>query len=93
MTTFDEEMAAAGAVSEANPGIQIWLAYCDKKQELEAANEEIDRLREALRWYADQMCEFGPHYEGCGKMTDDDCAGCKARAALAQHEAEGRTDD
>lgn len=32
-----------------NEGLEVWLAYCEKKQELEEARDEIVRLREALR--------------------------------------------
>jgi hypothetical protein len=52
------------------------------REAYEDAEEERDRLRAALFWYADQMCEYSTEYEGCGKLTDYDCAGCKARAAL-----------
>ena len=34
-------------VQEAN--IALWQAYCDKKMELEYAQEEIERLRSALK--------------------------------------------
>lgn len=57
------------------------LAEAYTKQE--AAEAALEKAREALRWYADQMCEHSPHYEGCGKLPADDCAGCPARAALA----------
>lgn len=45
-------------------------------------------MLEALRWYADQLCEHGQAFEGCGKLPADDCAGCPARAAIAK--VEGR---
>lgn len=32
-------------MTERSTGLDIWLAFCDKKQELEEANEEIERLR------------------------------------------------
>jgi len=41
-------------------------------------------LVEALKWYADQFCEFGQPNEGCGKYHDDVCAGCKARSAITR---------
>jgi len=44
--------------------------------------KRISELEEALRWYADQFCELGRYFEGCGKLPDDQCSGCKARAAL-----------
>jgi hypothetical protein len=43
---------------------------------------EIARLRAALKWYADQFCEYDASFDGCGKLSDDICSGCKARAAL-----------
>ena len=53
--------------------------------ELEA---EVERLREALGWYAKQFCELGTSHECCGRMTADDCSGCLARAILEkQHDA------
>ena len=42
-----------------------------------------DPLRAALEWYADQFCELGSSHECCGRMSDDECSGCRARAALA----------
>lgn len=47
------------------------------------AVSEIERLRAALEWYADQMCELGTAHECCGKMDSTDCSGCVARKALA----------
>lgn len=55
----------------------------DRAAELE---QENSLLRNALEWYAVQLCEFGRDFEGCGKMPSDDCAGCMARAALKQNE-------
>lgn len=51
----------------------------------------ISEVVEALRWYGHQFCEFGASHECCGRMTDDDCSGCKARIALAK--LEGRSND
>lgn len=45
---------------------------------------KLDRAKEALEYYADQLCEFSLESEGCGKFNDDSCAGCKARAVLAE---------
>lgn len=44
-------------------------------------------LVEALRWYADQFCELGTSHECCGRLTPDECSGCKARAILTKAEA------
>ena len=57
------------------------------------ANRKIERLREALKWYADGFCEYGKAFEGCGKMQDVDCSGCNARAALAETDAPGENHD
>jgi hypothetical protein len=43
-------------------------------------------LVETLRWYGEQFCELGGFIEPCGHLSDNDCAGCKARQALAQWE-------
>lgn len=43
---------------------------------------EVQRLREALRYYAGTFCEMGPYEGFCGKLSPDDCSGCTARAAL-----------
>jgi chromosome segregation ATPase len=45
---------------------------------------QVAKLREALEWYADQMCELSRDYEGCGNLTENECAGCRARAVLAE---------
>lgn len=50
--------------------------------EITALHAENERLRAALEWYAKTFCE-GPD-EVCGKLTDDRCSGCKARAALKE---------
>ncbi len=41
------------------------------------------RLREVVEHYADLFCEWGAAHECCGKLSDDECSGCKARAALS----------
>lgn len=45
-----------------------------------ANNELID----ALEWYGEQFCELGQYHECCGRMGDDQCSGCKARALLTR---------
>lgn len=54
------------------------------RDEVVALRAEIARKDEALRWYADTFCEEGPYSEVCGRISDEDCAGCKARAALKE---------
>lgn len=54
---------------------------------IQRAFEEREReLREALGWYADQMCEGiceGKDPEMCALIGADNCAGCPAVIALA----------
>jgi hypothetical protein len=58
------------------------LAIRDAVEEIKWLRAEVERLRAALKLYAHQYCEFDEAFEGCGKMPDDDCGGCRARAAL-----------
>ena len=81
-----EEMANRASVD-----MTLWdrhanavLDLCTRSLELEEANT---RMREALQWYADQFCEFGRDFEGCGKLDDDACSGCKSLAAISAHHA------
>lgn len=48
--------------------------------EIERLTAQVERMREALGWYADTFCEYSTCNEGCGKFGDDVCSGCKARA-------------
>lgn len=52
-----------------------------------AAEAALEKAKEALRWYEDQMCEHSRHSELCGNLDENDCGGCRARAALAAMEA------
>jgi hypothetical protein len=54
--------------------------------EIERLRAREAKLRAALQWYAYEFCEFGYDFEGCGKIGDNLCAGCKARDALAEQE-------
>lgn len=49
-----------------------------------SAERQNAALVEALQWYAEQLCEHDAHSEVCGRLSNDDCFGCKARAVLAQ---------
>jgi hypothetical protein len=52
---------------------------------VQALEGEVARLREALRWYADQMCEGlcqGKDPRACTSIGADNCAGCPAVVAL-----------
>jgi len=63
-----------------------WPTDCTEAEALTAWNARTVQaeLVEALKWYADQFCEFGQSNEGCGKYHDDVCAGCKARSAITR---------
>lgn len=61
-------------------------AACDLAEkhmtEKHALRAENERMREALEWYAKTFCEGIEN--GCGNMTEMDCSGCRARAALTE---------
>lgn len=57
------------------------------EQALAERDAEIVRLRELLEWYAEQFCELGTSHECCGRLSSDDCSGCKARQALGGNDA------
>ena len=46
--------------------------------------EVVEALRKELEWYANTLCEAGKYAEYCGRLASDDCAGCRARAALTK---------
>lgn len=51
-----------------------------------AFEEQTQKLREALGWYADQMCEGiceGKDPKMCALIGADNCAGCPAVIALS----------
>lgn len=51
-------------------------------REIEKLRAEVERLREALKFYAHEYCELGEAFEGCGKLPVEQCGGCLAREAL-----------
>jgi len=54
----------------------------------------IEELEEALKYYADTFCELGPYHECCGRLTSDECSGCRAASILSQTETPvGEMDD
>lgn len=57
----------------------------DRIEQLEAREK---KMREALWYYAETFCELGKYHECCGRMSDDDCSGCKARAVLSSCDIE-----
>ena len=50
-------------VAEANAksAAALWVAYCDKKMELEDAQDRIEKLEKALRVAAGYISTFPPH--------------------------------
>ena len=46
------------------------------------AASRIEQLEAALRQYECSMCELSDGHEACGKLRDDECAGCLARKTL-----------
>jgi hypothetical protein len=52
----------------------------DAPAELATLKQQLAEREEALRVYADTLCEFGLGNTGCGKYADDVCFGCRARA-------------
>lgn len=48
--------------------------------------KRIEELEEALKYYADTFCELGPYHECCGRLTSDECSGCRAASLLSQTE-------
>lgn len=70
--------------------------WAEAEKEHDAVKAERDRMREALEWYRDQLCEgfcegFTPRICEAALQenpTGGDCAGCKAVLALASIEKE-----
>jgi hypothetical protein len=46
--------------------------------------KENERLRAVLLWYAESYCSEGFNADCCGKLSEDDCRGCRARTALGE---------
>ena len=40
-------------MSEIRPELHLWVAYLEKKEQLEEAQDRIEELEAALRFYAD----------------------------------------
>lgn len=58
--------------------------YAELQGKHMAAMLKLSEAVAALRFYADQFCEYGTSNEGCGRFDDDTCSGCKARAAVVK---------
>lgn len=79
----DAALAERNAECDARTLTEATLSLAEA--DLIAARAEVARLREALEFYADQLCEHGGDL--CGRLDTEACSGCLARAAL-----EGRAD-
>ena len=60
--------------------LYLWQAYCGKKMELEAANDEIERLRATLHYIANDYVELS--HDKVQWQRDDHMK--MARKALAE---------
>lgn len=63
--------------------LALWSAYCDKKMELEAANDRIEKLEAALREMLSK-CTWQKREQWCGSM------GCHCQ--IARKVLEGKDD-
>ena len=50
---------------------------------IETQARENERLRSVVEKYAIDLCEMGGSHELCGLLSEVECGGCFARAALA----------
>lgn len=93
--TLHEQLSVLAEKAEKLPFGEEWVSVLDKFQALAWRNraailtalQERDRLREALKWYADQMCEGfcqGKDPKACAHIGAGNCAGCPAVVALSQ---------
>ena len=63
------------------------IADADTKRDvafITLAVNNHDALVALAKYYGQQLCEHSPSHEACGKLTDEDCGGCPARALLAK---------
>lgn len=49
-------------------------------------DENAAEMLACLKWYADTFCEWGINNEECGKLSEGECSGCKARATISRVE-------
>lgn len=96
MMTQEDRAALREAASKAQAGdgvmVHAWTGAGHTLQMITTTNEgtaavlalldECERLREALAYYADTFCELDKGHECCGKLDEDECSGCKARATM-----------
>jgi len=76
---FDRVDVLAGRW-DGTTGVQ---AFARHRIATRAPSPDMAEAVEILGYYADQFCELGKYHECCGKLGDDQCSGCKARAFLA----------
>ena len=89
ITGLADHMEAGGDVSKKNIGDLIamvrWNAehHLECRDTIEIQGREIERLSAVIEKYATSLCEMGIHHECCGWLSEVECGGCFARAALA----------
>lgn len=74
--THDETVDRHAKVIE----LALSNAFGELGEIIERLEKKNNEARKILSWYANQFCEFGQLHEGCGKFTDENCSGCRARA-------------
>ena len=65
----------------------VWGRVDELEAEEKRLKARIEKLEAALRWYEWSMCELGDGHGACGKLRDDECAGCRAHKALEGKDA------
>jgi hypothetical protein len=86
----DELTAASLTATEAS---YDWYAACGAEEQRRLAVEsDLSEAMQIVAHYADTFCELGPSDECCGKLNDDQCSGCRARAALSNAPGHGEAE-
>lgn len=83
VTQADRDAAQALCASGWTHAIEAFARHREAAEAASKAREAA--LVEALRWYADQMCEGlcqGKDPRACANIGADNCAGCPAVVAL-----------
>lgn len=74
--------------ANANANIELVAELTEARAELADRDARLAEAEKVLTYYADTYCEgFGECVgDFCGKLSDDQCGGCPARAFLAKQE-------
>jgi hypothetical protein len=72
-----EKASRALAIADRGHDDDYWL-YAD---DVEIVLRETGAL-DVIAKYASTFCELGEHHECCGRMSQDECSGCAAKAYL-----------